>query len=190
MFAILTGFVLHILLITVHAAPYSLLTQRAPANVPGVPFPPGGDSNSCPTAYTNLFNQGIQKRSMILPPKDEISRIRTRSLVPRQQFKSCTNIAHFDWADFKRPLGNTQDLFLFGKSKYTFSIASSVAIQLAYAWTAPFNSDNYTLIGTGGDGGQTATVTISLEEDSHVHFEAFSDFEMSTGSAAVFKQDF
>lgn len=190
MLVFLISILFHALIWSTDAAPYPIHKRADPSNVPGVPFPSNGNDQSCPTMNTNLFNQGIQKRTMIKPSDEEIARLRTRSLMPRQSFKSCTKIAHFDWADFKRPLGNTQDLFLFGSSTYTFSISSSVAIQLAYAWTAPFNSDHYTLIGTGGDGGQTATVTIKLTEDSHVHFEAFSDFEMSTGSAAVFKQDY
>ena len=174
--------------ISIHALPKSPLKPRYPDNVPQLPFPSGGNDQSCPTAYTNLFNQGVQKRSFLQPSEEEIERLRARSLESRQ-FNACVKIAHFDWTGFSRPLGNTQDLWLTGGSTYTFVIGCSTSIKLAYAWTAPFASDHYTLIGTGGNGGQTASITLELKEDSHVHFEALSDYTMSNGAAAVYKQD-
>ena len=181
-------FFLFVHICIVLAAPNHPLKPRYPSDVPSLPFPDGRDAKRCPTAYTNLFNQGVQRRSFITPSDDSISQLRSHALNTRQADK-CLNIAHMEWTGFPRPLGNTQDLFLFGTSTYTFIVAASVPIKLAYAWTAPYNSDHYTLIGTGGNGGKTAEVTVKLDEDSHVHFEAFSDYTMSNGAAAVYKID-
>ena len=187
------------------ALPNPRLEKRLAPGVPQLPYPPGGNDANCPISYSNLFYQGIQKRDVehssgfpffeetkalnySMPPEAEVEELRKRSLEPRQ-FRTCANVARFEWSGCTRPLGNTQDLFLLGGSTYTFAVSCTASIKLAYAWTAPYSSNTYTLVGTGGNGGNTANVVIEFSEDSHVHFQAFSDFTMTDGAAAVFKQE-
>lgn len=182
-----------------------VLEKRYPTGVPAISYPAGGFAGNCPEASNNLFYQGVQKRDVDLgsdlsffeetkpynysfPPETEIDELRKRSLEPRQ-YKTCTNIARFDFQGFTRPVANTQDLYLSKGSTYTFSMAASVNIKLAYAWIAPYGTDMYTLVGTGAYGGPTATVIITLSQDSHVHFQAFAESTISNGAVAIFKQD-
>ena len=158
-----------------------------PEGVPGLKYPPYSNAQNCPVNYTNIFNQGIQKRASIPISDLESLEPSLQNLNRRAPFKTCHEIGHFTWSGFDRPLGNTEDVFFYGGSTYFFSIASTSVIEVAYAWSAPQGSDHYTLIGTGGDGSDTATIQLDLTDNAHVHFEAFSKDEMSSGQAAVFQ---
>ena len=184
-------------LLSIHAAPNAALATRdnsgaenPPDGVPPLVYPGGGDGSTCPTQYTNLWNQGIQKRTAQLSEDMSTLPAKAPALQPRA-LKNCQNIAHFSWTGFNRASGNTQDVFLWGGSTYLFSVSSSVSIDTAYAWSPGFGSDNYTIVGTGGDGGKTATIAFNLTQGGgkHIHFQAISKETLSNGLAAVFKQD-
>ena len=88
-------------------------------------------------------------------------------------------------------MADTQDLFLWGGSTYSLSLSSSVPLNLVYAWTAEYGSDNYSVMATGGDGGKTATVQFKLDPGGgkHIHFQAFAKISIENGMVAVLKQD-
>ena len=165
-------------------------TDSSPANLPPLIYPDGNDKSNCPTQYTNLFNQGIQKRTLPPPRDQEPSPAPPSALRPRE-FSKCQNIAHFAWTNHTWLMGDTQDLYLWSGSTYFFTLSASVPIHLMYAWTADYGSDNYTVLATGGHAGNTGTIQFSIDsgQGKHIHFQAFAKESIESGMAAVLKQD-
>jgi len=76
---------------------------------------------------------------------------------------------------------------LTGNYTYFFSVTADVAINTIYVWASGSDDGHYSLIGSGGDGSETATATILVQGDVEVHFEAVFNFEYSSGEVGLFK---
>jgi len=171
----------------------AVLVQKRGVTPPLV-YPPNYDQSSCPSASTNLYNQGMQKRSRF-PSLDFLSK---RSVLPSLAFLpnrpsrtkrsgSCVQMASQSWNSFQRPFVNTQALKLTENYTYVFSVTADVAINTIYVWASGSDDGHYSLIGSGGDGSETATATILVQGDVEVHFEAVFNFEYSSGEVGLFK---
>ena len=188
---LITTFILDVLAIPYFKPWLETRQSPTPGNPPALRYPDGQSSSTCTVMSSNLWHgDSLQTRKSKKRSTYSEAQSSHGPFMQKRQAKlneTCTQVASFSFSDWEKGYAaNTATISIPGGYTYTLSVTANVVITEVQAWSAPINSNSYSVIGKTNPHDFTSLLKLSPTKSISVHFQFSFEYGHPNGNVALF----